>query len=211
MFRRIEHKEEAISGAENVERYRKAHRGSKSIQFSSLIKEIVSLNISGKYLEVGAGPGALAVLIAREIKNVEITAIDLSPEMARFAKEYIGESGLNGRIRYLACDAADKKEIEKLGKFDLVYSSFSLHHWKDPETAIGNLMEAVKDDGVLYIYDLKRVWWLYLIPSKGGFISSIRASYLPNEMRHILDRLGLKKYETITHFPYFMQSIIVRK
>ncbi|MBN1574331.1 MAG: class I SAM-dependent methyltransferase [Deltaproteobacteria bacterium] len=211
MFKRIEHKEEAISGFENVDRYRKVHRGSKDMQYSSLIKGIKALNISGRYLEVGAGPGTLAAMIAQEMPNVQITAFDLSPEMAKFANEYISESGLDGRVRSLACNAVDKKEIEKLGTFDLVYSSFSLHHWRDPEKVIENLMGAVKGNGVLYLYDLKRVWWLYLVPSNGGFISSIRASYLPEEMGDLLDRLGMKKYETITHFPYFMQSIIVRK
>ena len=211
MFKRIEHTEEAISGAQNVERYSKDHRRSKNLQYSSLIKGIKALNVSGRYLEVGAGPGALSVMIADEIPDVKITAFDLSPEMAKFANEYIGECGLNGRVRYLACNAADKGEIEKLGKFDLVYSSFSLHHWRDPERVIENLMGVLKDNGVLYLFDLKRVWWLYLVPSNGGFIASIRASYLPKEMGEIFDRLGIKDYETVNHFPFFMQSIIARK
>ncbi len=211
MFKRIEHNEEAINGAQDVERYSKGHRESKDLQYSSLIKGIKALKVSGRYLEVGAGPGALTVMIAEEMPDVTITAFDLSPEMAKIANEYIEECGLNGRVRYLACDATDKKEVEKLGKFDLVYSSFSLHHWRDPEKVIKNLMGAVKENGVLYLYDLKRVWWLYIVPSNGGFISSVRASYLPKEMGKFLDGLGIERYETTTHFPFFMQSIIVRK
>lgn len=211
MFKRIEHKEEAISGAQNVERYSKGHKGSKDLRYSSLIKGIKALNLSGRYLEVGAGPGALAVMVAQEMPDVQITAFDLSPDMAKIANEYIGESGLDGRVRSLTCDAADRGEIEKLGTFDLVYSSFSLHHWKDPERVIENLMGVLKDNGILYLFDLKRVWWLYLVPSSGGFIASIRASYLPGEMGEIFDRLGIRDYETVTHFPFFMQSIIARK
>jgi hypothetical protein len=34
---------------------------------------------------------------------------------------------------------------------------------------------------------------------------------MPKEMEKLLGRLGIERYETITHFPFFMQSIIARK
>ena len=105
-------------------------------------------------------------------------------------------------------DAKDQNMMDGLGKFDLVYSAFSLHHWKDPETSISNLWNAVRDDGILYIYDFKRVWWLYLLPLRSGVIDSIRAAYAPNEVRTILEKLGISNYKVRTRFPFFLQSVV---
>jgi ubiquinone/menaquinone biosynthesis C-methylase UbiE len=211
MFKRIEHTEEAISGAENVAEYSKRHQREAGLKYRPLIKKIKAQNVSGRYLEVGAGPGTLAVTIAKEIDDIDITTIDLSPDMAKAGGEHINESGLKGKVRYLVCDASDESEIKKLGKFDLVYSAFSLHHWRDPERVIKNLLNCINDNGILYLYDLKRVWWLYLLPLNGGFVNSIRAAYLPSEVGAFLKKRGITKYETRTHFPYFMQSIIAKK
>ena len=101
--------------------------------------------------------------------------------------------------------------MEGLGKFDLVYSTFSLHHWKDPGISISNLWNAVKDNGILYTHDFKRVWWLCFLPLKGGEIGSVRASYTPEEIRVVLQELGITNYKIKTLFPFFLQSIIACK
>ncbi|MCK4722364.1 MAG: class I SAM-dependent methyltransferase [Dehalococcoidia bacterium] len=98
-----------------------------------------------------------------------------------------------------------------MGKFDLVYTAFSLHHWKDPEKSISNLWNAVRDNGILHIYDFRRVWWLYHLPLKGGFIDSVRAAYLPNEIVVVLQKLGINNYRIKATFPFFMQSIVAWK
>jgi hypothetical protein len=110
----------------------------------------------------------------------------------------------------LQVDVNDKCTIQGLGKYDLVYSTFSLHHWKDPVKFIGNLWEAVCDNGKLYIYDLKRVWWLYYLPLKGGDIGSIRASYTPPELRKIIQKVGLSNYDVKSFFPFFKRLIIFK-
>jgi 2-polyprenyl-3-methyl-5-hydroxy-6-metoxy-1,4-benzoquinol methylase len=165
----------------------------------------------GKCLEVGAGPGILACLLAKEHPGIDITAFDFSPAMVDLAREYISRKGLETRIHYVCGDVNSQKEMEQLGTFDLIYSSFSLHHWRDPEKSIRNLWSGLKDSGVLYIYDLKRVWWLYLLPIKGGFIDSIRASFRPGEIAAIFEKLDITDYEVETTFPFFIQSIIARK
>jgi SAM-dependent methyltransferase len=62
--------------------------------------------------------------------------------------------------------------------------------------------------GILLIHDLKRVWWLYWIPSQEGFITSIRAAYTPAEIRDLLTRMGVDRYEIKNGL--FWQSVIVR-
>jgi SAM-dependent methyltransferase len=211
MPRRIEQKEEAIGGVEEARKYAEAHKKYARLMYRALLKDLQALHISGDYLEMGAGPGFLAIMIAERNPDVSITAVDLSLDMATVANEYINERKLQDRIHYVVGDAGDQDMMAGLGKFDLVYSTFSLHHWKDPETSISNLWNAVKDKGILYIHDFKRVWWLCFWPLKGGEIDSIRASYTPKELRTTLQKLGITDYEIKTVFPFFLQSIIARK
>lgn len=211
MTKRIAHKEEPITGTENSRHYEEAHRGPAKIVYRALQKEIKTLMPSGEYLEVGAGPGILAAIIAEDNPGVHITAVDISPDMVAVAKSHIEEKSLQKRVRCAIADAKDGAAIEALGQFDLVYSAFSLHHWKDPQGCIGNLWNALKSDGILYIYDLKRVWWLYFLPFTNGFIESVRASYIPDEIEGFFRSRGIIHHKITTLFPFFMQSAIAWK
>ncbi len=213
MPKRIESHEEAISGIENVRQYAEMAKKSAKVMYGSFLKHIKSLSVGGgNYLEVGAGTGILAAMIAEDDPDVHITAVEISSDMVTVAREYIEERKLGGRIRFVTLDATDEELMEELGEFDLVYSILAMHHWKDPEKVIGNLLKVVGAGGVLFIHDLRRVWWLYYLPFRGsGFIDSIRAAYMPDEIKSIFQRLGINRYEIKRRFPYFMQSIIVRK
>ena len=169
------------------------------------------VNIKGKYLEIGAGPGILTAMIAEEDPDVHITAVEISSDMVTVAQEYIEEKKFQDRIHFVVGDASDEKIVRELGKFDLVYCTFTMHHWKDPERVISNLLKAVEDKGVLFIHDLKRVWWLYWVPIHNGFFDSIRAAYTSSEIKVIFQKLGINQYEIKKVFPFFLQSIIVRK
>jgi len=158
MLSRIEQSQEAITGKERAREYAEKHKEYAKLMYGDLLKTINALNISGRCLDVGAGPGLLAIMVANEYPDITVTAIDLSPDMAAVADDYIRESRLEDRISYVVGDVGDERLLDKLGKFDLVYSTFSLHHWKAPEESIRNLWKAVADNGTLYIYDFKRIW-----------------------------------------------------
>ena len=213
MLKRIieDHQNEAFTGIENARKYAEESEKSAKMRFRGFLKKLDDLNLKGKYLEIGAGSGTLAAMIAKRNQNINITAIEISSDMITVANEYIEKESLESQISFIQGDIEDDRLLEKLGQFDLVYSTFSLHHWKDPEIAIKNLMRLVKDNGVLLIYDLKRVWWLYWIRKQSGFFQSIRASYRPNEIKQILENIGVKKYEISNIFPYFMQNITIWK
>ena len=213
MPKRIESHEEAISGIENARQYAEMAKKSAKMMYGSFLKHVKSLDVKGgEYLEVGAGPGILAAMIAEDNPDVHITAVEISSDMVTVAREYIEERKLEDRIRFVTLDATDEELMEELGEFDLIYSTLAMHHWKDPEKVISNLLKVVGAEGVLYIHDLRRVWWLYYLPlHNSGFIDSIRAAYTPDEIKTIFRKLGINRYEIKRAFPYFMQSIIVRK
>ena len=213
MPKRIESHEEAISGTENARQYAEMAKKSAKMMYGSFLKHIKSLDVNGgEYLEVGAGSGILAAMIAEDNPAVHITAVEISPDMVTVAREYIKERQLEDRVCFVVLDAVDGLMMKELGEFDLVYSTLAMHHWKDPEKVISNLLKVVGAGGVLFIHDLRRVWWLYYLPlHNSGFIDSVRAAYMPDEIKTIFWKLGVNRYEIKRSFPYFMQSIIVMK
>jgi len=207
----MEQTQGAIMGVERAREYAEKHKKYAGMMYGDLLRTIKANNITGRCLDVGAGPGLLAGMVANENPGVTITAVDLSPDMAAVANEYIREEGLEGRLSYVVGDAADENLLEELGKFELVYSTFSLHHWRDPERTIRNLWKAVADNGMLYLYDFRRVRWLCSLPLKLNEMKSMRASFTPREIGDILKREGLTRYRIKIPFPFLFQSIIVRK
>lgn len=211
MFKRVveSNQNDSFSGIENARKYAKEAEKSSKMRFRGFLKIMDDLNVEGDYLEISAGSGTLAAMIAKRNKNVKITAIEVSDDMITVANEYIKDQSLESQISFINEDIEDDKLVKKLGKFDLIYSTFSLHHWDNPKRAIKNLMKFLKKDGVLMIYDLRRVNWLYWIPKYDGFFNSIRAAYKPVEIREMLDDLGIQKYEIKSIFPFFLQNITV--
>jgi ubiquinone/menaquinone biosynthesis C-methylase UbiE len=147
-------------------------------------------------------------MIAEDNPQIRITTVDLPPDMVAIAEEYVKERKLQDRISCFLADADDEEMMKALGKFDLVYSAFSLHHWSKQEKIIGNLWNAVRDNGILYLYDFKRVWWLCYLPLKSGDLKAIRASYTLREIKAILQRAGIGKYRIKTPLSFFWQSVI---
>ncbi|MCD4753098.1 MAG: class I SAM-dependent methyltransferase [Anaerolineaceae bacterium] len=211
MFKRkVElHQEEAFAGLEAAKEYAESAQKS-TMKYQTFLSNLKTLSIQGKYLDVGAGTGNLAAIIAQNNPDVEIAALEISTDMMTVGEEYIRNKGLQGQIRFIKGDAFDKETTNGLGKFDLIYSTFSLHHWKNPRQVIDNLMSNLSDNGVLYLYDLRRVWWLYWVPIHNGFFNSIRAAYVRREIKEMLTGFRPECYEIRHEFP-FMQSVVIRK
>jgi len=209
MLERIPHRDEAIVGIEYTAEYLKQHSENVRSRYGAFLKAIRRAGRGGRYLEVGSGPGIVTALVAEENPGIVLTALELSPDMISIARNYVAGRGLDGRIEFREGSVSDGRRIEQLGKFDLIYSSFSLHHWVDPEQSLKRLYSALDNRGIMLIHDLKRVWWLYYLPAGNGFFESIRASYTPLELRTMMKRLNIEKYEIQTPFPYFWQTIAI--
>ncbi len=213
MTERIVEKQQndAFFGIENARKYAKESEKSSKMRFGGFLKRLNNLNINGKYLEIGAGSGVLAAMIAKSNQDIDITAVEISPDMITVANEYLEKENLTSQIRFIEGKITDEMFLEKLGKYDLIYSTLSLHHWEDPQKTITNLMKLLNDKGVLMIFDLRRVWWLYWVPSQSGFYKSIRAAYKKHELEEMLESINIKKYKIESIFPFFLQNVTIRK
>jgi SAM-dependent methyltransferase len=199
----------ALVGRETAARYAEMAEG-LMVQYRGFLKHLKALDVGSRYLEVGPGPGVLTVAVAREKPDAQITGVEVSPDMVTVAREAVNRAGLADRIRFLIGDAGDRDVFRSLGQFDLVYSTFSLHHWKDPRRVMQNLLSALADGGTIYLHDLRRAWWLCWVPIRNGFWDSIRASYVAPELHEMLRGLDIGRYEIRNVFP-FMHSVLIER
>lgn len=201
--------EGALVGAENSVRYARMAERFRIFHWGFL-RHLETLTVGNRYLEIGPGPAVLTAEVARRKPDAHITGIDLSPEMVMIGRGTVARAGLADRVRLLVGDAGDEDVIGSLGEFDLVYSTFSLHHWEHPKQVMRNLMAALADGGTIYIHDLRRAWLMYMVPSDFGFWKSIRASFLEQDIHDMLVDLGINHYRIWNVFPC-MQSIQIWK
>jgi SAM-dependent methyltransferase len=210
MPRRILHTDlEVIAGEQTTEDYLKMQKRLGRFYLKRFLRLLADQGKTGRLLEIGPGPGYQTAKVAEKSPESQIFAVEASADMIAVAQSYIKKRGLNDRVRFVQGAVEDEDLIRDLGEFDLIYSSFSLHHWKNPVKAFQNLYHALKDDGVFLIYDLERHWLTYYLPIRRGIVESVRASYTPKELSAMMAELNMQNYQVQRHFPYL--SILVRK
>ena len=201
---------EEFTGMEARE-YAEKHRKWAGMMYGALLRDLRAFNVKGRCLEIGAGPCTLTALVAEINPETHITAVDIAADMVTVGNEYIREKKLEDRITYLVGDVQDEKAMKDLGTFDLVYSAYSLHHWDDKEKSLKNIWNTVGDGGMMYIFDLRRIWLFNILPSNHGEIKAIRSSFTPAESAAVLKKFDIQNYTVKSRFPFFLQSIIAWK
>jgi SAM-dependent methyltransferase len=101
----------------------------------------------GTCLDLGAGPGSLAIAMAN-ITSLEIIALDIEPEMIEICKNNIAEAGLSRRIRTVNADVRSIPLDDN--SIDLIISRGSLFFWEERTTAFKEIYRLLKPGGVAY-------------------------------------------------------------
>ncbi len=105
-------------------------------------------------LEVGCGPGRLSIRLARQ-HGLDVTGLDLDPAMierARANADRLG-SGDQRRPSFLVGDAASLAFPD--GSFDLVVSTFSMHHWADPTAGLAEIARVLRPGARALVWDFR--------------------------------------------------------
>ena len=112
MFKRVAEssQNEFFSNIDDARKYAESTKKSM-MRYKVFLANLQSLDIKGKYLEVGAGPGVLTVEIARTYPEVEITALELIPDMVTVGREYVTENTLDNLIKIVVGEVEDEKFI----------------------------------------------------------------------------------------------------
>ena len=116
-------------------------------------------------LEVGPGPGHLAVCLLRAIRDARWTGLDIDPAMVAAARARLVRTGLAARSDVVEGDVSALPFAD--ASFDLVVTSFSVHHWPDAAVGFAEVARVLRPGGIALAYDLP-AWWARLERSSEG-------------------------------------------
>jgi SAM-dependent methyltransferase len=131
--------------------------------YARVTGEVAAAYPGGKLLEIGSGPGRVAVRLARKAPGIMLTGVDISDAMVERAARRAARADLSERVRFEVGDVAALPLSNE--EFDGVVSTLSLHHWSDPASGLAEIHRVLKPGGEARIYDLAH--WLWP-PARGG-------------------------------------------
>ena len=132
--------------------------------YSAIADDVVSETDSGRVLDVGCGPGRVSLLVAARAPGLEVVGVDVSPGMIERARARAERAGAAARrVTFVEAEAGALPFADD--SFDVVVSSFSMHHWADVERSLAELRRVVKPGGPVLIYDPPG--WFVRIESRG--------------------------------------------
>ena len=108
-----------------------------------------------KVLEIGCGPGLLSIDLGRA-HGLEVTGLDLDPAMidrARANAEASSAAGAGPAPTFVVGDVATLPFADS--SFDVVASTFSMHHWSDRDGGLREIARVLRSGGRALIWDLK--------------------------------------------------------
>jgi len=120
-----------------------------------------------RVLEVGCGIGTDTINFARA--GAYVTAVDLSDESLRIARERAKVMGFADSIRFVQANAEQLSPDLVEEQFDLVYSFGVVHHTPRPDRALAEMRRLVKPGGTLrlMVYH-RRSWKVFWIVARHG-------------------------------------------
>jgi ubiquinone/menaquinone biosynthesis C-methylase UbiE len=168
-------------------------------------RRALALKNVGEAVDLGCGPGYLAVDLAKRSQGLHITGVDSSEEMRIQAEMNVDASRVSDRVSFRIGNA----ERIPFGdhSLDLVVSTFSLHHWTNPIAVMNEIARVLKPGAGYLIFDLRRdmappiymlLWFVthFIAPtplrSANEPIASRDASYTPQEVEKLLSESNLE-------------------
>ena len=111
-------------------------------------------------LEVGCGSGALSLRLAAD-HGLAVTAVDVDPDEIRRAREKAARTGSDGRAKpqFVVADVARMPFDD--ASFDLVVSTFSMHHWDDKAGGLAEIWRVLRPGSRALVWDTRRGFSLF--------------------------------------------------
>jgi len=111
-----------------------------------------NFKIKGSIADLGCGPADYSILLYDTFQEVYyIDAYDGSPSMIEIAKHNLNRYSTNRRINLI-----NKMFDEIYGKYDIIFSTNTLHQLHDPNVFWKTIKRLSKTDSSIFIMDLVR-------------------------------------------------------
>jgi ubiquinone/menaquinone biosynthesis C-methylase UbiE len=148
----------SLQGIEDPSAAEAYDRMSRTPQFKlirrSFVNKLKKHAGQGTIADVGCGPGYLLQAIAKEFPNNRLVGVDISKEMINRAKTNIASTGQGEKTEFKQ-GSADNLPFND-DTIDFVVSTFSLHHWADPQASFDEIYRVLRPGGQMLILDLRR-------------------------------------------------------
>lgn len=162
-----------------------------------------SLPEGAAVLDLGCGPGDIALRIARAHPGVQVHGLDGSAAMLAFGHRALeAEPGLAGRVRFLQ-GLVPGADLPK-ARYEAVVSNSLLHHLHDPTGLWRTVRDRAQPGAAVLVMDLMRpaskaAAWALVEQYAGeepevlkrDFYNSLLAAFEPAEVREQLAAAGL--------------------
>ena len=108
-----------------------------------------------RLLDAGCGPGEVLTMLTSLAPEIETTGLDVDPAMIERAERKADRavrSGARRRPTFVVADAASMPFPDE--SFDVVVSSFAVHHWPDRPAGLAEIMRVLRPGGRAVIWDI---------------------------------------------------------
>jgi ubiquinone/menaquinone biosynthesis C-methylase UbiE len=144
---------------EQARKYAKQSGLASRLMYAPFARKIVAYlspsDPSPTIVDLGSGPGQLAIQLGRLQPQARIISVDPSNEMLHIAGENASKAGL---LDYEArLGTAEEIPLES-GAVDLLVSQSSFHEWEDPQKGLAEIYRVLKPGGSLILKDYNLAW-----------------------------------------------------
>lgn len=119
-----------------------------------------NIRTGGTILEIGAGPGQVALKVVESRPDLTVIASDFSQQMLNLAEANLGKQALENeqiasagtRLRFVQANAMDLSPFEGQ-TIDGVYSLGAIKHFPDPLQGLHQCLGVLQQGGIMYFTD----------------------------------------------------------
>lgn len=155
-----------------------------------------------RILDVATGTGDLAILLAKQLPQAQITGVDLSSGMIKVGNEKIARNGLAGRVSLRVADCLSLPFAD--GEFDCITVAYGVRNFSDLAAGYREMRRVLRPGGSLCVIELStpvnklvkpfyNLYTKHVIPLVGRMVSKdTRAySYLPESIAAVPQRQAM--------------------
>ena len=197
--------EEVMDTAEEAEAYDAMDH---SVANDAFVDRLIELGVRGRVLDIGCGPGHIALQLATRKPQLSVLGVDLSRKMLEIAEEHRVVCSQGDRVAFAIADAKGLDFPDH--SFQTVCSNTILHHIPDPVPFLREAWRVLEPGGVLLIRDLFRPADLQSVaalvnqhaaheplPAQELFRASLCAALTPEELLEAARAAGITAAEVV--------------